>query len=229
MFGRRNLELAMIDQSTNKGRAVAAAMRLAERKAWRGISLLDIADEAGIPLADLSKDFSSRGAILCAFARMTDEAVMRKVERFEAGEAARERVFDVIMTRFEVLAPYRTALKRIVSEFEVLPGLLPSFLNSQHWMLAAAGIPSDGPSGLVRQAGLAGLYARTFRTWLDDDDPGSAKTMAALDRRLRRAERMLASIDETCKSGSRFFDRLRGARRRTATDESTAEPPAANI
>ena len=45
-------------------------------------------------------------------------------------------------------------------------------------------------------AGLASVYASVFRTWLDDDDPGLARTMAALDRRLRRGERTYARIED---------------------------------
>ena len=57
-------------------------------------------------------------------------------------------------------------------------------LSSMHWMLQAAGIATDGASGSMRVTGLATLYASVFRVWLEDDDPGHARTMAALDRRL---------------------------------------------
>jgi hypothetical protein len=33
------------------------------------------------------------------------------------------------------------------------------------------------------------------RVWLEDDDPGHARTMAELDKRLRRAERMAMRFD----------------------------------
>ena len=35
-----------------------------------------------------------------------------------------------------------------------------------------------------------------FRVWLEDDDPGHARTMAALDRRLRRGERTLRNAEQ---------------------------------
>jgi hypothetical protein len=63
-------------------------------------------------------------------------------------------------------------------------------------MLRAAGIPVEGIEGQVRAAGLGAIYGSVFRTWLKDDDPGLARTMAALDRRLRRAESTLSSLDE---------------------------------
>ena len=63
-------------------------------------------------------------------------------------------------------------------------------------MLHAAGIGTDGVEGGLKVAGLASVYASVFRTWLDDDDPGLARTMAALDRRLRRGERTYARIED---------------------------------
>ena len=42
---------------------------------------------------------------------------------------------------------------------------------------------------MFRAQGLALVWARVMRVWLDDEDPGLARTMAALDKRLREAER----------------------------------------
>jgi hypothetical protein len=62
-------------------------------------------------------------------------------------------------------------------------------------MLTAAGISSTGGRGLIRAQALAFVWARVMRVWLDDDDPGLARTMAALDKRLREAERAAMQID----------------------------------
>ena len=53
-------------------------------------------------------------------------------------------------------------------------------------------------------AGLGLTYASVFRTWLEDDDPGLARTMAALDRRLRRGERTLGGIEGVAAALNRF-------------------------
>ena len=56
--------------------------------------------------------------------------------------------------------------------------------------------------------GSASTYASVFRVWLEDDDPGLAKTMAALDRRLRRGERTLGGIEQLHTAVSRFGEAL---------------------
>ena len=217
----------MIDTTTPAGRAVAAALRLAERRAWGQISLLDIADEAGLTLVELSRQISSRAAVLTALARLVDDEVLRRAERREPDESVRERLFDVVMTRFETLAPYRLGLKRIAAEMALAPDLGRALLTSQAWMLTAAGIPADGLGGAVRVAGLASVYAATFRDWLADDDAGMARTMAGLDRRLRRGEGFLRTFDAATKAADDLRARLRGGfgwppRRRTDTTGSTA-------
>ena len=108
------------------------------------------------------------------------------------------------MGRFDVLAPYKAALRSIAGSGVPEPVLISPLLVSQRWMLEAAGVGTGGLEGGFRIAGLATVYASVFRTWLADDDPGHARTMAALDRRLRRGERTLKRIDEVCSGLMRF-------------------------
>jgi ubiquinone biosynthesis protein COQ9 len=189
----------MIDLSTPKGRIVEAAMRLAATKPWRDVTMAEIAQNADMGLADLAKEFYGKLGIVAGFQKLVDEEVLRRA-RVVLGkdESARDRVFDVIMTRFDVLSPYRVALRSILSDGGVLPlpSTLGKMMRSQHWMLVAAGVPADGPAGRVREAGLLAVYGRAFREWLEDDDPGHAKTMAVLDRRLRSGERWMQMFED---------------------------------
>ena len=67
----------------------------------------------------------------------------------------------------------------------------------------------------LRVAGLGLTYASVFRTWLEDDDAGLARTMAALDRRLRRGQQTLDGLEQFGTAFSRFGaamqDIVRGA------------------
>ena len=48
------------------------------------------------------------------------------------------------------------------------------------------------------------LFASVLRTWVDDDDPGQARTMAALDRALARGQRFVGLLDDLCAIPSRL-------------------------
>jgi hypothetical protein len=71
-------------------------------------------------------------------------------------------------------------------------------VRSHQWMLAAAGISAAGPRGLVRAQGLAVLFTPVLRAWIGDDDPGHARTMAALDRALARGQSWSGLLDGLC-------------------------------
>jgi ubiquinone biosynthesis protein COQ9 len=199
----------MFDSGTPRDKIIAAALRLAEARGWRELSLGDIAAEAQVPLAELAHEFQCKAQILAAFTAAVDEAVLTKFAAPTA-DPARDRLFDVILTRFEVMQPYKPALRRIACSLGMSPGaaLAQAFpaLKSQYWMLNAAGIDGEGARGLFRVKGLLAIYARVFAIWLGDDDPGLAATMAALDKRLRRGEAVvqgMARFREGCEAFAR--------------------------
>ena len=219
----------MLEGTSNRERIIAAALRLAETRGWRDLSLGEIAGEAGLPLVEFRKEFQSKGQILSAFSRAVDLAV---IEKFPApgADVARDRLFDVLLTRFEVMQPYKAAMRRIREDVGASPGeslaqMRPA-LKSQYWMLAAAGISGEGGTGFVRVQGLLSIYSRVFSIWVEDDDPGMARTMAALDRRLRRGESVMRGF-ERFRDGLESLTRsLRGKRKRVK-DEPQSEAPAA--
>jgi AcrR family transcriptional regulator len=214
----------MLDRTTPKGRMLAAALEQAAARSWAEVTLLDIAEAAGLSLSDLRELFSSKTDIIAALLRAVDDAVLERMPKRTEGQEARDRLFDVIMTRFDVLAPHRAALRSIHGSGSADLALAGPFLSSQHWMLEAAGIATEGSAGALRVAGLGVTYASVFRVWLEDDDPGLARTMAALDRRLRRGERVLGGLERLQTAATRFGEALREAAR--AARQGPAKPQA---
>jgi hypothetical protein len=90
-------------------------------------------------------------------------------------------------------------------------------------MLTAADIDAAGPRGMLRAQGLAVLFASVLRTWADDDDPGLARTMAALDRALARGQRWSGLLDGL----SRLQQCVRRPRRRRRPEADEGETVAA--
>ena len=170
---------------------IDAALNLAQTRAWRTISLSDIADEAGISLAQVYAVFSSKAAIVGGFMKRIDQHVLDGAA-VDANEPARDRLFEVLMRRFDVLAPHKDAVAAIIGGLCAEPAAAlaqaPRVLCSMAWMLEAAHVPTNGLLGLVRIKGLAIIYANALRAWLADDTRDMSKTMAAVDQGLRRAE-----------------------------------------
>ena len=171
-------------------RVVECALTLAAERGWRRVSLGDIAAAARLSLAELYRLYPSRAAILAAFVRQIDAAVLSEGEA--EGATARERLFDLLMRRFEALRPHKAGVEAILRDCGSDPLALlcggPRLKRSMGWMLEAAGVPSHGLLGLARAKGLAVVYLATMRSWFADDTADMSRTMAALDKHLRRAE-----------------------------------------
>jgi AcrR family transcriptional regulator len=198
----------MLDQSTNKGRIIAATMRLAAERPWDDVLMKDIAEAAALDLAALRREFPSKSAILSAFSRAVDDAVLSSAPKFTGSENSRDRIFDVVMARLDVLVPYKEALKNIAAARPFDMELVRRTMASQAWMLHAAGVRTDGVLGTSRVTGLASVYASVMQTWLQDDDPGSARTMAALDRRLKRGEQSMRMLTDVVEGADHIASRL---------------------
>ena len=214
----------MIDQSTTKGRILAAALACAAKKSWADVTLLDIAEAADLPLLDLRGQFNTKDGIVAGLLRAVDDEVLKRAPKRAEGQEPRDVLFDIIMTRFDVLGPHKAALKSIHASGPADFALAGPFLSSMHWMLQAAGIGTDGVGGGLRVSGLAMVYASVFRVWLDDDDAGLARTMAALDRRLRRGERTVRNVEQAGSVLHRFATDAPGFLRSVLRGHPKSEP-----
>lgn len=185
--------------SETRALALDSFMRLLARMPFERISLGAVADEAKIPLAELRACFGSTFDMLAGFLREVDAKVLAPASDDMADEPARDRVFDVLMRRLDVLAPHKAAIRSLADSARRNPffalALNKLSVRSQQWMLAAARIDTAGLKGAVRAQGLALVFARVMQTFLTDDDPALARTMAALDRELARGERALGLIE----------------------------------
>ena len=179
--------------ASDSDRIIDAALACIARQGWRRLSLADIAAEAGLPILRVYRLFSSKTAILRAFFRRVDEAVLAAPLDSEPDERPRDRVFDLLMRRFDALTPYRAAIEVLGRELPTDPlaalAAGAGLLRSMRWMLEAAGISGEGLGGVLAVKLTAAVYLATLRVWLRDASPDLAPTMAALDRRLRGIER----------------------------------------
>lgn len=176
---------------------LAAALRLTVEQGWSATSLRDIARAAGLSLAELYRRYPSKSALLAGFLRRIDAEMLAGEDEEDAAETElpRDRLFDVIMRRFDALAPHKEAVRVIHADLARDPAALAANrwanLRTLGWMMEAAGLASSGLRGAIRLRALGLVYARVLRVWLDDDAADLARTMAELDRRLRRAEGVL--------------------------------------
>ncbi len=192
---------------------VDSALALAESRGWRGLSLADIAVAAALPVATVARTYSSKEAILDGFRRRIDEAALAGCEAGDLDQPLKDRLFDILMRRFDAMGPHRAALRVIARDVSRDPAAAVRAACglgcSMKTMLEASGVAAGGVSGLIQAKGLAAIHLAAMRIWFTDESDDHAATMAALDRRLQRVDRLMSAV-------------CRGLRRRPATDTKAA-------
>ncbi|NBQ40495.1 MAG: TetR/AcrR family transcriptional regulator [Alphaproteobacteria bacterium] len=224
---------AEISGGSARDRVIDALMALATERDWDQIEIGDIAERADISLSEFRDLFPSKGAILGAFARRIDHAVLAGDNEDLALESDKDRIFDVLMRRFDALTPYKEALKRMTPALSRDPLSLAALnqvaMNSMRFMLASAGIDTEGPMGLIKLQGSVLMFAKLLDVWYQDEDPGLSRTMAAMDTELKRGGMVVSRLDDLCRltaplSGALHRIAERGFRMADRTPTSRGNP-----
>ena len=188
--------------------ALEAFLGLAADKGFAAVALRDVAQASGLGLADLYRLYPDKVALVAAFlARVDAEVLAGTSNQGDPEETARDRLFDTMMRRYDALRPHKAALRaiRLAARRDPMLALAlgPALRRSMAAMLEAAGIPSDGLAGALRQNGLLALHYAVSRVFDQDETRDLSKTMAALDGRLKTAERWSQLFDKYVKMPDR--------------------------
>jgi len=187
-----------------KEAALDAFLGLVADKGYGSVALRDVAEAAGLSLAELYRLYPDKAALVAAFlARIDAEVLAGTSVHGDPDETARDRLFDVMMRRYDALKPHREALRSIGAAARRDPilalALAPALRRSMAAVLESAAIPSDGLPGALRQKALLAINLAVARTFERDESADLSKTMAALDGRLKTAERWTQLLDRFVK------------------------------
>lgn len=167
---------------------VTAVFEQAAFRGWTDVSLVEAAQDAGLPLGRVRARFPDKVTVLLRFGVMADQTALAGGS---AEPAPRERLFDMLMLRFDALQAQRDGVRALMSHLRSDPAtsalLYGATLRSMAWLLDAAGLRTGGLLGAVRVHGLLVLWLYALRAWESDDSADLAATMAAVDRGLDRA------------------------------------------
>ena len=172
---------------------VGAAIELVEAEGWSAYSPLRLAGTTEVGLAACCLELPDQGAVLAALGRRADCAMLDVPPGELLEMSPKERLFELLMRRFESLGFARPALRRLGWETspEAWVAGVCSLGGAMKRVLEASDAAPPGVRGLVAGAALAAAYLRVARVWLDDETPDEAATMAALNARLDEIARFL--------------------------------------
>ena len=189
--------------SDPKTRLADAVLKRLAKTPWQDLTLASVAKAARLPLGDLQALCGSKPALFGLILRRIGALVAARYAP-EPG-SAHDRLFEVAMCWFDVLAPHKKAVRSLYDGLRRDPLTLVAaraeIAEAGSWLLTLAEADT-GPALSLRALALAAALGRAVPAWLEDG-PDMAKTMARLDTDLRRGETILdrmrggdAKVDE---------------------------------
>lgn len=176
-----------------------ALIDLCAQQGWADLSFEDILAQAGVSAAQAADYASSKFDVLFLLGEQIDAAML---DGEPAEGSPKDKLFDLIMRRFDALQPYREAVLAIMHDAPRDPvlaaRLLPSFRQSLSLILQEADIE---PTPL-RVLGLGALSLAVLQAWRSDDSADMSKTMAALDNRLDQLGKLAQLLQPLTKAAS---------------------------
>lgn len=181
-------------------RILQAALARAEREGWSNLRLRELAAGLGISLADLQAHYRDADAIADAWFRRGWAAMLAPVPEGFADLPAAERLELILLRWFDALAPHRRVTGEMLGA-KLYPShphhWVPMVFNLSrtiHWLRDAAGLDAAGRRRQLEEVGLTLLFLATLRDWVRDDSPDQERTKAALRRRLKGGDRLMARL-----------------------------------
>ena len=180
------------DTKTIHERIISAMLSLAAKEAWQSISLSDIVEQSGLSMSDVIGFYDDKTDVLAAYdrqinKRLADEMGGQSLE----GDSDKDKLFDILMERFEILNEHRAANLSILNAITLDPKqiilTMPWVCKAMALVLEMANVPSHGWQGAIRITGMTAVYLKTLRIWIGDENADLSATMAALDKNLEYA------------------------------------------
>lgn len=167
-----------------------AALHVAARKGWDKTSLSDISARAKI--RDIP--FKNKTDVLKALLNRLDQDMLALAGQ-DLDASPRDRLFEVLMARFDVLSENKRAWISILKTAGRHPRMASALLPSLHHSMRTIAKAANCKVALAPMIGI--LYFSVVCVWKNDESQDMSKTMAALDQRLEKLDFIAARFPLT--------------------------------
>lgn len=165
-----------------------AALTLLPITGWYGLELDSVIRHAKIARKTANSLVKNKNDLVPLIVRFIDEETFRIVGKPSRGEEPEDRAFDVLMSRFEVLQRYRTAILILSEVVRKTPDLALAIYRAQTESMAR--ILPHAPRDKTRLIRFSPhifliVYHLAFLKWAQDSSPDLAATMGYLNKIIR--------------------------------------------
>jgi AcrR family transcriptional regulator len=175
-----------LKKMTDKLELLETLFQIISEHGWQELSLPEMAQKCGMPFSTFYAIFPSRQAIPSELFKLINQEVIDALTEFDLEQSKDELLFDVFMSRFEHLAPFKAGIKEMLKHLAFNPCLVicgaSSLIKSMQLYTDTIGIKRS-PQLILK---LLWLHYRTLQQWLDDDTDDLELTMVELDHQIKK-------------------------------------------
>ena len=175
-------------KALNEALIIDAGLQAFNAAGKNPVTLTNIAEKLKVDETDLYPFIQSPSDIYNLITHQTNET-LAKTYKADKNDTLKDRVFDIMMERLDLLQPYKTDIARFMEKMPQNPfsalHLFPDINRSITLMLRLSGEKTNDPA---KKLAMTWVYLSTIRIWIKDNTVDNAKTMAHLDRCLTRLE-----------------------------------------
>lgn len=169
-----------------------ALLKLMPEHKWDEITYELLSKESNLTIEEITNYVPSLIEIADATVDMIDQEVAEHYENDEESELS-DRLFDLFMTRFEILQKYRDGIIALGSDARQIPELALQFYRAQKTSIHSMGVLLKVPNHKLNTAEIHLLllaYQYSYMVWEKDKTVDLAPTMSALNTSLLQLKKL---------------------------------------
>ena len=123
----------------SKFKIIEEAFLLIDKNGWEDFSLEKLALINNYKIEDLKNFIKNKNSILVEFSKMIDQKVEKNIDFQDFQNSnIKDNIFELVMTRFDVMTPFKRPLKKILLEIQnplILQKISSNVFNSMDFYL----------------------------------------------------------------------------------------------
>ena len=170
-------------------------LKLLLKKDFHEIEIIEIQKKSRISSKKFFQLFKTKEEIMISFFKRIDQILERKVKKINLGNNIKDNLFEICMTRLDLLYPYKKNLHNFYLSFQKKPNLFiklyKSFFKSMENNLRLSRINLEPIKKNLTIFIFSFLYLSIIYEWFKENSNDNEKVMAILDQRLSLIKNIL--------------------------------------
>ena len=174
-------------------------MNILLHKKFKDVAIHEIIKKAKIKSKEFNFFYQNKEQIVISFFTRIDLMMEKKIKKLSLGKNIKDNLFEVCMTRFEILDQYKASINNIYSSLKTQPNLAinlyESFFKTMKLILNLSLVNIKLINDNIKLMIFALFYLSILKEWLNDCSSNNEKTMAILDTRLNFIESFIINAN----------------------------------